>query len=126
MTHRLITEEGAPWQDPNTIIHCENAEAAFVRLVIMMQSWEPLLAQLLIMTAFSNRGLREMELLSLIDSLNQSQDRIPGLIFLFRFIAFVQLLEVVSERLQRGRLFLWTASLLLFLLGLARRPTDVS
>ena len=43
--------------------------------MLVLQQWEPMLAQVLMMTAWSHRGLREMELLSLIDTLSQVQLR---------------------------------------------------
>lgn len=46
-----------------------------MKLMLVLQQWEPMLAQVLMMTAWSHRGLREMELLSLIDTLSQVQLR---------------------------------------------------
>ena len=42
---RLMQEEKAPWQDVSTIIDCADAEAACIKLVILLQHWEPMLAQ---------------------------------------------------------------------------------
>ena len=80
MAHRLVTREDAPWKGAQAkafddLLECPDAETAFVRLVRHMQTWQPELAQVIIMTAWSHRGLREMELLALIDTLNQTHLR---------------------------------------------------
>ena len=77
MAHRLKHEEKAPISDRNIddMIKCQNGASAFVKLVVLIQTWEPLLADIIMMTAWSNRGLREMELLALIGSLNQAKMR---------------------------------------------------
>lgn len=77
MAHRLKHEEKAPISDRNIddIIKCQDGASAFVKLIALIQTWEPLLADIVMMTAWSNRGLREMELLALIGSLNQAKMR---------------------------------------------------
>lgn len=61
--------------DIEAMIKCPDGTAAFIKLVVLLQAWEPMLSDVVMMTAWSNRGLREMELLALVGSLNQAQLR---------------------------------------------------
>ena len=74
MTHRLIHEEGLPMTASGLeqIIRAADGATAFVLLMQALQAWQPLMTQLLMMLAWSHRGLREMELLQLLPTLNHA------------------------------------------------------
>jgi hypothetical protein len=89
MAHRLMLDQGAPWsrEDLDNVISAVDAPTAFVRLVQLVQKWEPMLAQVIMMTAWSHRGLREMELLSMLDKLDQAKLRMYKLCLLDELLA---------------------------------------
>jgi len=55
MAHRLMTQEGAPWPNVDNLIQSADAAVAFVTLVQQLQQWEPVLAQIIVLTAWSHR-----------------------------------------------------------------------
>ena len=54
------------------IIRAADGATAFMLLMQALQAWQPLMTQLLMMLAWSHRGLREMELLQLLPTLNHA------------------------------------------------------